>query len=170
MKAVVYTSESGFTKKCAEILSEKAGLPVYDLKTAISALAKGDEIIYLGWLMAGFIKGYKKAAKNFDVKAVCAVGMGTPGSQSTEKIKNQNHIGIVPVFYLQGGFDINKLHELNKYMMSSMSKGVGKKLSEKPDKTVDEKDMLDLMLNGGDRVSEESISQVVSCLKGAKII
>lgn len=170
MKAVVYTSESGFTKKYAEILSAKTGLPVYDLKAAKDAVAEGDEIIYLGWLMAGFVKRYKKAAKRYAVKAVCAVGMSTPGSQSPESIQKQNHIYGFPVFYLQGGFDINKLHGLNKFMMSAMSKGVSKKLSEKPDKTAEEIETLDMMQNGGDYVKEENLAGVLAYLKNSGLI
>ena len=35
----------------------------------------GSEIIYLGWIMAGGIKGYKEAAKLYKVCAVCGIGM-----------------------------------------------------------------------------------------------
>ncbi|MDO5443636.1 MAG: hypothetical protein Q4G10_08195 [Bacteroidia bacterium] len=57
IKAVVYTSETGHTKKYAELFGERTGLPVYDLDTAIKEVPKGAEIVYLGWLMAGTVKG-----------------------------------------------------------------------------------------------------------------
>lgn len=46
----------------------------------------GSEIIYLGWIMAGGIKGYKEAAKLYKVRAVCGIGMGqtcTPRKSNT---------------------------------------------------------------------------------------
>lgn len=63
IKAIVYMSETGHTKKYAELLGERISLPVYELNTAAKELPRGTEIIYLGWLMAGSIKGYKKAWK-----------------------------------------------------------------------------------------------------------
>ena len=64
MKAIVYTSSTGHTTEYAKILGEKTGLPVYALNEALKQLSNGIEIIYLGWLFANGIKGYKKAAKN----------------------------------------------------------------------------------------------------------
>ena len=44
----------------------------------------GSEIIYLGWIMAGGIKGYKESEKLYKVCAVCGVGMGQTGTQLKE--------------------------------------------------------------------------------------
>lgn len=156
--AIVYTSESGFTKKYAELLSKKTELPAYELNNA--GVSEGAEVIYMGWLMAGSVKGYKKAAKRFDVKAVCAVGMAAPGTQTPESIKKQNGITGIPVFYLQGGFNISKLHGIHKFMMKMMIKTVGKKLENKPDKTQEESETLAMFKNGGDYVSDDNLSQV----------
>lgn len=81
MNAIVYTSNSGFTAQYAEMLGAKLSLPVYKLADAPNHIAKGADIIYLGWLMAGVVKGYKKATKLYQIKAVCSVGMGANGSQ-----------------------------------------------------------------------------------------
>ncbi len=161
MKAIVYTSQSGFTKQYAELLSSDTGLPAYNMKSAKSALAKNDEIVYLGWLMGGFIKGYKKAAKRYAVKVACAVGMGVPGTQTPETLMKQNHISGIPVFYLQGGFDINKLHGINKLMMRAMTKA----LNNKPDKTPEEVEMVNMSVNGGNRVSRENLTEVLAVIK-----
>ena len=67
MKAIVYTSSTGHTTEYAKILGEKTGLPVYALNEALKQLSNGIEIIYLGWLFANGIKGYKKAAKKYNV-------------------------------------------------------------------------------------------------------
>lgn len=161
ISAILYTSQSGHTKEYAEILAGKINLPVYDLKDGIKALSKKAEIIYLGWLMAGKIKGYKKAAKHFNIKAVCGVGMSGDNSQLTD-IKKANHISEnMPVFYLQGGFEIDKLHGIYKLMMKTMEKTVGKGLSDKQNKTPEEDAMLELMLHGGNMVSEDNLSEIL---------
>ena len=161
MKAIVYTSNSGFTKHYAELLAQETGLPVYSLKKESKKVPAGSEIIYLGWLMAGIVKGYKKAAKMYTVKAVCAVGMACPTEKYREEIQKKFSDGLA-VFYLQGGFDIKKLHGIYKFMMQSMSKAAGKKLEEKKDKTDEEIIMLDLMKNGGDMVRRENLDEVLT--------
>ena len=71
IKAIVYTSNTGYTGEYAKLLGEETRLPVYSLSDARKSLETGSEIIYLGWLMAGTVKGYPKAAKLFRVSAVC---------------------------------------------------------------------------------------------------
>ena len=47
-KFIVYTSNTGYTKKYAVLLGKKLRLPVYDLAEAKTKLAEGSPIIYLG--------------------------------------------------------------------------------------------------------------------------
>ena len=65
VKAVVYTSKTGHTAEYAKIIGEKTGLSVYALGEASRHISKGTEIIYLGWLFANSVRGYKKAAKRY---------------------------------------------------------------------------------------------------------
>lgn len=160
MKAIVYTSNTGTTAEYAKLIGEKTGLPVYSLDNARKQLAPGAEIIYLGWTMASGIKGYKMAAKKFRIRAVCAVGMGGTGTQQQE-IRQKNSIPAeLPLFTLQGGFDINKLQGIYKLMMSAMAKTFGKGLANKQDRTPDEEQMLEMMLHGGNYVSPENLQSL----------
>ena len=159
--AIVFTSNTGFTAQYARLLGEKTGLPVYALEEAKKRLAPGNAVIYLGWLMAGTVQGYRKAARRYDVRAVCGVGMGATGSQLADVRKANAVADHIPVFTLQGGFDMKKLTGLYRFMMTVMAKTAGKALSEKVGRTPDEDDMLELLLNGGSRVSEENLSGVL---------
>lgn len=117
----------------------------------------GAEIIYLGWIMAGSVKGYADAAKRYQVRAVCAVGMGQTGTQ-TDEVRKKNRIpASIPLFTLQGNFDIKKLHGIYRPMMELMVRTAGKGLSKKDDRTPEEDDMLDMMLHGGQRVRVENL-------------
>ena len=165
MNAIVYTSNTGFTAQYAGLLGGKLNLPTYSLDTAKRELAAGAEIIYLGWLMAGQVKGYKQAAKLYKIAAVCGVGMGAGGSQIKEVRKGNAIPENIPLFTLQGGFELNKLHGIYKFMMNTMKRTMGKKLAAKQDKTADEQDMLDLLLHGGSRVSEENLRPVLEWCK-----
>lgn len=61
--AIVYTSNTGYTQQYALMLANQTGLPVYSLEESVARLPAGNSIIYLGWLMAGRVQGYPKAAK-----------------------------------------------------------------------------------------------------------
>ena len=162
IKAIVYNSQTGHSKQYAQILGNKTNLPVYELNAAAKELKRGTEIIYLGWLMAGTVKGYKKSSKRFTVKAVCGVGMSDNNSQLTD-MRKANHIpDAMPVFYLQGGFELDKLHGIYKLMMKTMKSTVGKGLSDKPNRTPEEDAMLDLLKHGGNLVSADNLAQLLT--------
>ena len=162
IKAIIYKSQTGHTKQYAEILGEKTNLPVYELNAATKELPRETEIIYLGWLMAGTVQGYKKAIKLFAVKAVCGVGMSGSNSQLADMGK-ANHIpDSMPVFYLQGGFELDKLHGIHKLMMKMMKSTVGKGLADKQDRTPEEDGMLDLLLHGGNLVSADYLNKLLA--------
>lgn len=162
IKAIVYKSQTGHTKQYAEILGGKTNLPVYELNTAAKELSRATEIIYLGWLMAGTVKGYKKAVKLFAVKAVCGIGMSGGDSQLAD-MRKANHISdSMPVFYLQGGFELDKLHGIYKLMMKTMKSTVGNGLADKENRTPEEDAMLDLLLHGGNLVSADNLTQLLA--------
>ncbi len=74
MDAIVYTSNTGSTKRYAELLSQMIGLPAFALGDAKDKLSANAGIIYLGWIMASGVKGYSAAAKRYKIHAVCGVG------------------------------------------------------------------------------------------------
>ena len=160
--SIVYTSNTGYTAEYARLLGEKTGLPVYSLAEAEQKLAAGNRVIYLGWLMAGKVQGYKKAAKRYKVQAVCGVGMRGTGSQLQEVRKANAIPEKTPLFTLQGGFDIQKLSGVYKLMMTIMVKTAGKGLAEKQDRTPDEDVMLEMLTQGGSRVSADNLAEVLA--------
>lgn len=161
MKAIVYTTNTGNTERYAKMLGHQINLPVYTLDDAKKVLERETSIIYLGWIMASGIKGYKDAEKHFRVRMICAVGMGATGTQLQE-VRNKNQIpASTEVFTLQGGFDMEKLRGVNRLMMSMMVKTAGKALAEKADRNPEEDDMLQLMMHGGSRVSMENLSEPI---------
>ena len=163
MKAIVYESKTGHTKKYAEMLGEKINLPVYSLKESMQSLSSGDEIIFMGWIMAGNVNGYDKAVKQFKICALCPVGMA--GKESSKKVTNdisaKYSYALVNIFYLEGGFDINKLSGIYKFMMNAMIK----MLDKKSDKTDEETEMLTRMKNNQDCANEENLITIIDWYK-----
>ena len=161
MRAIVYTSNTGSTEKYAKMLSHQIVVPAYSVKEAEKMIKPGAEIIYLGWIMAGKIKGYAQAARKYRIQVVCGVGMGQTGTQLTE-VRTKNRIPQrIPLFTLQGTFDIKKLHGVYKMMMNVMVKTAGKALADKTDRTPEDDDMLDMMLNGSERVKAENLRDII---------
>lgn len=146
------------------MLAQKTGLPVYELKEAKKALATGVDIIYLGWIRAGALIGYKKAVKSWHVKAVCAVGMRVPSSNQLPDIIKKNHLESAQAFYLQGGFDRKKHHGIYKFIVIMMTKRGIPALEKKVDKTDNDLTALDMLKNGGDCVREGNLDPVLAWL------
>ncbi len=165
MKAIVFESETGNTKKYAELLGQKTGIPVYEHKDASKHLGANDEIIYMGWLFASGVKGYKKAAKKYDVKAVCGVGMRRACDEAVKDMVERNQISGLKAFYLQGGYDLNKLSGIYKLMMKMMSKVILKELEKKETKTEEDLESIDMINNGRSLVKEENLAPILEWLK-----
>ena len=161
MNAIIYTTNTGSAERYALLLAEQTRLPVYSLPEAKKTVSTGAEVIYLGWIMAGSVKGYAEAAKRYRVRAVCAVGMGQTGTQ-TDSVRKKSEIPAnIPLFTLQGNFNVKKLYGIYRFMMEIMVKTVGKGLAAKKDRTPEEDDMLDMMRCDGERVKEENLSAVL---------
>ena len=161
MNAIIYTTNTGSTERYARLLAQKTGLPAYSLAEAKKRVFAGAEVIYLGWIMAGSVKGYAMAAKRYRVRAICGVGMGQTGTQTDSVRKKSAVPDSIPLFTLQGNFDMKKLHGIYRPMMEIMVKTAGKGLAEKSDRTPEEDDMLDMMLHGGERVKAENLRAVL---------
>ena len=136
---IVYKSNTGYTEQYAKLLSEQLGLPCYKLGS-VPECHKGREVIFLGWLFAGNIVGYKAAAK-----------MGVPAS--------------VPVFYLQGGFDINKLKGPMKLIMKVKCKEIASRLNVRAELSPEEEATLRMTQSGASCVSKENLAEVVAWYK-----
>lgn len=152
MKAIVYVSKTGHTRRYAEILGEKTGLPVYSLSDGAKALPRGTEVIYLGWLFASKIKGCKKAAKRFRIRAVCAVGLCDTGTAIPQTRKANALAEELPLFTMQGGMDKTALGGINRFMID----GLIKMMTSKKERSRDDERMLYLLLNDKDYVCEEN--------------
>lgn len=161
MKAIVYTTGTGSTKRYAGYLSEKTGLPAMPLKEAVKKLPSGTAILYMGWVMAGGIQGYAAAARRFGTGAVCAVGMSPAGTQD-DRLREKNAVpGDVPLFTLQGNLCIDRLHGLYRLMMKIMIRA----LEKKKDRTPDEEEILQTMCGGADHVHAENLSGLLDWYK-----
>lgn len=165
MKAIVYTSQTGHTRRYAQMLAEKIGLSAYSAQEAKSCLQRGDEIFFLGWLMAGAVKGLQAAMDRYTVRGVAIVGISPQGNGDlwTEaRINNGYSDSGGRLFYLQGGYAPEKLGFIHRMMMKSMANAVIRQVAAKGDKATDrERQMAEVFRGGGDFVREEALDEIV---------
>lgn len=163
MKAIVYTSNTGYTARYAAMLARETGLPAYDLQAACRELPKGTPVIYLGWLMASMVMGYRKAAKRFIIKTVCGVGMCHTGTLLSEVRKANRLPEKLPLFTLQGGMDHSRLTGIYKKMIQTLIWFMEKA----KDPSADDQLKLQLIRDGGDFVNIDNLSAVLDWWKEA---
>ena len=168
MKAIIYTTNTGSAEQYAKMLAEEIRLPAFSMEEAKSKVEEGSEVIYIGWIMAAQVKGYKNVAKKYKIRAVCAVGMERTGTR-TEEIREKTCVPAeVPLFTLQGNFNVKKLHGLYRLMMNMMVKMVINQLEAKAERTQQENEMLEIMLHGSENVRKENLAEVISWYKNVQ--
>ena len=155
---IVYESNTGFTARYAAILSQKLGIPALPLAEAAKSLPAGTPVIHMGWLMASSVAGYKKAAKRFAIAAVIGVGLGDTGAQDDAARKACKLPAEVPVFTVQGGMDLSRLRGPYKFAIKLLTKA----MAARKNRTPGEDRMLELLIKGGDYVSEKELSAVLA--------
>ena len=156
-KYIVYTSETGHSLRYARMLSEKLDLSAIPLDEAINSVERNTEIIYIGWLFANSIKGYKKACKLFNITCTVAVGL-CPTGELLQEVRRTNSISdTAPLFTVQGGMDREKLQGINKFMINTLVKVL--KMNKKP--SDEDREKLRLIEAGGDFVSEDNLTAIL---------
>lgn len=160
MATIIYQTNTGSSKQYAELLSEKLGLPLFPLSKSDEA-DKDEEIIFIGWVMAGDIQGLSQARQKFSrIICVCPVGL-SGGEKSIAEIKSKCSV-TEPLFFLPGNFHIDRLTGMYKMMMTMMVKMLKGKLKEKP--VADSDKLMTAMETGVDQVSEEKLDEVIAFL------
>ncbi len=166
---VVYASNTGFTEQYARILMRKLDVPAYKVDE-IPEVHHGHDAVYLGWIMAGSIVGYKKAAKLCNIVCAVGVGMNPESPKMPEKLRAKMQIPEdIPVFYLQGGYDESKLRGGYKLAMKAITAGIRKKMEGAHSAEELKEDPTYKMVTGGySVVSEERLADVLAFLAEAE--
>ncbi len=153
---ILYCSNTGHTARYAELLAHKTGLAALPA-SRVAEVAKGEEIVYLGWVFADVIQGYKKTCEGRSVACVAAVGMNPGSAENAEKLVAANGIS-VPFFYLPGGVDYAKLKGVKRMMLRMVGKQLAKE--GKPENQA----LISVSQNGGDFVSEANLVPLLEFL------
>lgn len=132
--AVIYISQTGFTKKYAEWIAQKSNADLFSFKDAkkknAAFFAQYEAIIYAGWCMAGKVvklEWFLEKALSLKEKKLAVVAVGASPNESPEvdvAMKNlltDEQKQYIKVFYCQGGIDYSKMKLSSKMALKMFS-------------------------------------------------
>ena len=165
--AVIYNSQTGFTKKYAEWISEATGADCFEIGTAKKQdFDRYDAIVFGGWACAGRISKiswFKSIMdKWLDKMLVVFCTGGSPAeSPEMEAFLSNNFSELerekLHVFYCPGGFNYDKMSAGSKLMMKMFQKMVG----VKQDKTEADMEMLKMISHSYDISDRKYIEPII---------
>ena len=136
---IVYTSQTGFTKRYAEWIAEKSQADIFNLKEIQknneTFFNEYDAIIYAGWCMAGKVvklNWFLERAANFKDKKLAIVAVGASPNenpevdQATNNLLSAEQMQYIKVFYCQGGINYDKMKFQFKFAMKMFSSSLKK--------------------------------------------
>ena len=119
---IIYTSQTGFTKKYTEWIKEKTQADILDLKEAqkknTAFFDDYDAVIYAGWFMAGKVvkaNWFLEKAISLKGKKLAVVAVGASPNESREVPVAMNNLltieqsKYIKAFYCQGGLNYEKM-------------------------------------------------------------
>lgn len=156
---IIYTSQTGFTKKYAGWIAERVNADLLELKEAQKKGADFfedyDAIVYGGWAMAGTVfksKWFFDKASGWKDKrlAIFCVG-GSPNENPDvevmlKRLLTDDQKQYIVAFYCQGGFCYEKMNTASKLAMKMF---VGS-LKKKKDATEEQKKMAEMISSSYD--------------------
>ena len=161
IKAIIYNSNTGFTKQYAYHFATNTGLPIYTIKEAKKHLKKDDEIIYFSWISANRIVNLKKVNK-YNIAYIATVGMSFYSEELIDTIKKNNKVN--NIYYLQGGIRWRMLNTIQRIIMKMVLKGLKKK-QKKNRLSQEEKLIYDRMNLGYEYIDLNSLNHLIEWYK-----
>ncbi len=171
---VIYTSQTGFTKRYAEWLAEEMSADLFDLKDVQKNeegfFAQYEAIVYAGWFCAEKVakaNWFYNKAQNWKNKqlAMIVVGGNTNDNPDTEvaikRVLTDEQRTYIKAFYCQGGFNYEKMNLPSKLAMKAF---VG---SLKKSKNAKTREMGERMDHSYDIADKKYLEPVVAYLKEA---
>lgn len=170
--AIIYVSQTGFTKQYAQWLAEEVNGDCMTIAEAEKRDLSGyDAVVFGAWCMAGTIKKLdwfkeKMVQWTDKKKLVFAVGASPVGNPDLEEAFRRIFAGeewnSVSTFYCPGGLRYENMKPVSKVMMKMFAK----MMAGKKDKTEDEKVMAEMIGKSYDISDRKYIQPMVECLKG----
>lgn len=169
---VIYKSNTGYTKLYANMLSKALECQMFDLsQVKANTLQAYDTIIFGGGVRASRISGMKsflKTVGHMSNKTIIlfAVGANAKTKENTTLLRSknldENNVNY-PLFYMQGGFDPEKLSFLLKIVLQKVAKSIKKKETKDPNSlSQEDKDFLSFFQSTHMDVNEKNVQEILA--------
>lgn len=165
---VIYHSQTGFTKRYAEWISDALGAECLEFEKAKkSSFDSYDTIIFGGWACAGGISKLKWFKANMDrwegkkLIVYCVGGSPLENPDIPKALRNnfsEEEWKRVRTFYCPGGFNYDKMSAGSKMMMKVFLQT----LKAKKNKTEEEKGMIEMISRSYDISDKKYIAPIVA--------
>ena len=157
MTTIFYNTNTGTTRRYAELLSKKTGLPCLPL--AEWETAETDDAVFLGWVFGGEIQGLKQMKETgLILRAVGAVGVMAQDKDTV----HEKCCPDLPFAFLPGAFDLKNLKGMYKLMAGMIVKMIKGKLKES--QSEENEKILGFFENGIDLFDEAALEPLVQLL------
>lgn len=171
--AIIYTSQTGFTKRYAQWLADRVQGDILTIDEAKKKkddfFAAYDEIVYGGWAMAGSVVQSKwflsKAAAWKDKRlAIFCVGASSLENPDVEtalhNLLTDEQREYIKAFYCQGGLDYSKMKTPSKLAMKAFASMLAK--NKNPSES--EQKMAEMISQSYDISDEKYVEPIVEYL------
>lgn len=170
--AIIYVSQTGFTKQYAEWISEETGGECIAFAEAKAKdFSEYDAIVFGSWCHAGLIKNlkwFKERLPQWKEKKTVVFAVGANPAENPEVPKmfpmnfTEEELAQVSVFYCPGGLRYENMKFGSKLLMKMFAK----MMAGKKDKTEEEKEMAEMIGKSYDISDRAFAIPVAKCVNG----
>lgn len=166
---VIYTSQTGFTKRYAKWIAEATKADCFELSEAKKKnMDPYETIIFGGWACAGGISKLSWFKSNIDkwtnkkLIVFCVGGSPIDSPEIEPALKQNFHksdLKKISVFYCPGGFNYEKMPILSKFLMKIFIKT----LKTKKNKKKADEEMIKMISSSYDLSDKKYIEPILEC-------
>lgn len=169
--AVIYNSQTGFTKRYAKWISDEIGADCFEFAAAKKkSFDDYDAIVFGGWACAGGVsklKWFKERIEKWADKKLVAFCVGGSPIDSPliepamKRVLTDEERKKIDFFYCPGGMNYSKMSASSRAMM----KMYAKILKAKKNKSEDDEAMIKMISSSYDLSDRRYIEPIIECLQ-----
>lgn len=171
---VIFASQHGYVRRYVDILGNALGCDAVPAdKLRADMLGAYDRFVFIGSMRGATLNGFKRVVPFMDrlygKLAVCGVGMLPFDRQTLSDILDGNvsvvYEKFIPVFYAQGGFDMDELTRLEKMSIAMTVRNI------RAQSVISDKGtfVLNAAQQPVDNVKRENIQPLIDYLEGKAV-
>ena len=171
---IIFKSSHGYTKRYVDILGNALGCDAVPADKFRGEMLSGyDKVLFIGSVRSSAVNGFNKLSEYLDILykklIVCGVGMLPMNENRADNIKSSTisvaYEKFIPVFYVQGGFDMAELSRTERMAINMMVRRI------KTQNIIDEDEtfVLNAAVTPFDEIKKANIQPLIDYLDGKAV-